>query len=62
MPLVLAINYGEYDPNKYLELLVRAYDAIAEGLGPSRGFLKPRRRTPVRISQGYHQVSLAFAS
>jgi DNA polymerase elongation subunit (family B) len=32
MPLVLALNYGEYDPVKYLELLERAYLTITEGL------------------------------
>jgi hypothetical protein len=41
MPLVLAVNYGEYDPTMYLELLGRAYDAVAEGLGPPREILKP---------------------
>jgi DNA polymerase-2 len=32
MPLVLAMNYGEYDPKKYMDLLARAYGTVVEGL------------------------------
>jgi len=62
MPLVLAINYGEYDPNKYLELLGRAYDAIVEGLVPKEKTTSSVRRTPDRRGRGYQQVSLPFVA
>jgi hypothetical protein len=44
MPLVLAINYGEYDPKKYLELLERAYMTITEGLVPILETKRTKRR------------------
>jgi DNA polymerase-2 len=62
MPLVLAINYGEYDPKKYLELLGRAYDAITEGLVPKKKITSSVRRTPGRGGHGYQQVPLPFVA
>ena len=44
MPLVLAVNYGEYDPKKYLELLERAYFTIVEGLTSPTHIQKVRRK------------------
>jgi DNA polymerase-2 len=60
MPLVLAINYGEYDPKKYLELLGRAYDAITAGLDPHKKIRTSVRRTPSRGGGRFHQVSFSF--
>jgi len=59
MPLVLAINYGEYDPGKYLELLDLAYASITEGLLPHGEKTFPRQGRRVR-SQGYRQDFLPF--
>jgi hypothetical protein len=45
---VLAVNYGEYDLKKYLEVLDQAYDTITESLFPQRKnpFLCPQDAGP----------------
>jgi DNA polymerase elongation subunit (family B) len=61
MPLVLAVNYGEYDPPKYVELLDRAYGTITEGLLPPKKSLRSRAPQRGRVSP-YQQASFPFLS
>ncbi len=59
MPLVLAVNYGEYDPKKYLELLERTYHTIVEGLLPiSDCKSRPKSSKHSGFSQAYFEFAL----
>jgi DNA polymerase elongation subunit (family B) len=59
MPLVLAVNYGEYDPAKYLELLERAYVTLAEGLVPGVP-LEPAPRSSKKRREATARQGLLF--